>query len=338
MKIVHSKAVTAFLQRCKNNLNLDSNKFLDCAVSKTNEQRIQGLMHESGYPEFCGPEHEWPSLFIKTAQFRETPYHQRIKLEQLTKAGFEFSRVELPAGRLFNVHAIQPDRERELKDWMILRALDEPYQASVLSQDGEVWMLDVPSEANTIDPYASKAHGKVLTYGLGIGYFIFMALLNPKVESITVVEQSAAVIEMFKEFLLPQFPNPECVIFVLGDAFDYFNEGYLSNFDYVFVDIWRSNDDGLMVIERLLSQYLPPFDKVDFWIESSCSELLTAMVFNYFYHLYHRRSFYTEDPWLEKLHKKINRYFAKLEIVVDEVEQLKFYMYDPQVLRNILAS
>ena len=95
-------------------------------------------------------------------------------------------------------------------------------------------MLDAPSEANTIDSYAKKATGAVLTYGLGIGYFIYMAMLNPNVESITVIENSMEVIQMFESYLLPQFPKLPLTI-IHGDAFNYHNEKYLDNFDYVFV-------------------------------------------------------------------------------------------------------
>jgi hypothetical protein len=117
----------------------------------------------------------------------------------------------LPANQLFNVSGIIFDQQRELNDWMQLRALDQPYPAAVLWQGDEVWMLDAPSESFTIDPYALKAKGNVLTFGLGIGYFTFMALLNPAVQSVTIVEKSASVIAMFKDYILPQFPQRDKV-------------------------------------------------------------------------------------------------------------------------------
>ncbi len=199
-------------------------------------------------------------------------------------------------------------------------------------------MLDVPSEANTIDPYAAKAHGKVLSFGLGIGYFVFMACLNPKVTSITVVERSKSVIELFDTFLRPQFPNTPSITLIHGDAFDYFNEATLNQYDYTFVDIWKSSQDGLDTIEALLEAYLPPMDSVDFWIEDSCFEVLGALMLRYFEANAMRRKVKHPDPRMQDLLKKIELYFAKIDCVVTDEADLKHYLRDTQTLRAILAK
>ena len=243
----------------------------------------------------------------------------------------------MPAFELFNIAGIQPDEHRELNDGIILRALDEPYEATFLWQGNEVWMLDAPSEANTMDPYAKKAKGNVLTFGLGIGYFIYMASLNPQVTSITVIEKSSAVIDLFKRFLLPQFPNRIPISLIEGDAFHFFDHDFLTDYDYVFVDIWKSNEDGYQCIEKLLEQTLPDFNQVDFWIESSCFEFMPALIYLYFDALAHHRSIKHPDRKYQRVLKKIMRYFEALDECVDEVERLKYYMYDPKVLRAIAS-
>ena len=46
-------------------------------------------------------------------------------------------------------------------------------------------------------------------------------------------------------------------------------------------DIYQSNNDGLIMIEKLLEQANLPTDKLDFWIENSCLEILPTLIFDY---------------------------------------------------------
>jgi hypothetical protein len=335
MKIKKSAAIEHFLIQGMENLTNANNSLLDVLVTKANESQIQEWLHLDGHPEFVGSRSTWPSLFINTKAFLASPYYQQIKLDKLVSQDFEFGLTKIQAGYLFSIDAIKPDPKRMMKDWLVLRALDEDYEAVVLKQHGEVWMLNVPSESVTIDPYANKAHGRVLTFGLGIGYFCFMALLNSQVDEITVVELSDDVIKMFNHNLLTQFPRHEKINIIQGDALDYFNKDFIEQFDYVFVDIWRSNDDGLVMMERLFQQYLPG-DKVDCWIESSCTELVSGMVFAYFYHYYFHRVYYAIDSLMNYWYKKVENYFKN--VVINDVETMQYYIYDQCSLRKLIAG
>ena len=338
MKIERTPEIEAFFKRCMNQLrNEGINDFLGMHVTPRNEKKIQKKMKQAGIPEFSGDEETWPSLFISTQEYLQRPYNTHIRLDAIQSSEFKFTRETLSANELFNVCAIHPDPNRELNDWMTLRALDQPYDAVFLWQDDEVWMMDSPAEANTNDPYAKKAHGNVVTFGLGIGYFVYMAMLNPEVTSITVVEKSKAVIELFQTFIQPQFPNTIPLTIVEGDALEYFNESFLEGFDSAYVDIWKSNDDGLIWVEKLLERYLPPLDKVDFWIESSIFEAMHALVFMYFHELSQGRNAHHNDPVYRRILKKIARHFDSIDITVKDVDTLKDAMYDTQTLRTILS-
>jgi len=338
MEIQLNPKLQQFLNRCMHNLTHENkNAFIGLSVSQANQFEIQKAMSQAGFYEFSGPIKTWPSLFISTKAFLASPYHTKIHLDQVSDKNFHYSKEIMSANELFNVSMIHPDPNQELNDWMTLRALDEPYEAVFLTQDEDVWMMDSPSEANTMDPYALKAHGNILTFGLGIGYFIYMASLNPNVTSITVIEQSAEVIAMFKQAILPQFEAKIPITFIQGDAFDYFNKSYLDRFNYIFVDIYQSNDDGYNMIENLLEQYLPELNHIDFWIESSCLEFLSALIFIYFNALAHHKKAKHQDILYHRMLKKIEIYFNQIDKVITEEKDLKFYMYDPQVLRSIVA-
>lgn len=338
MRIERNEEILDFFDRCFAAIEQEyKNEFIGAYIDKDNEPDLQQQMHEAGFQEFGEDRSSWPSLFISAQQYQQTPYQSAIRLDTIKHHDFKFTREVMPANELFHVSSIHYDENRELGDWMTLRALDQPYEAAVLWQNDEVWMLDSPSEANTIDPCAKKARGNVLTFGLGIGYFVFMAMRNPNVQSITVVEHSKEVIAMFKEFLLPQFPDHIPVNIIEGDAFSYFNETYLKQFDYVFADIWKSSDDGFQLIAKLLEQYNPPLDQVDFWIETSCFEFLPTLIFYYFHEMSLGKKIQHSDPVYRHVLRKIETYFKKINKTFTSVEELKYYMYETTVLREIAA-
>lgn len=339
MKLTVNDDITSFIAQCMNNALYDyKNDFLGIEVTKENEVQVQTAMQEAGFGEFSGDPSTWPSLFISAETYRSSPYQSKIRLDSIQDGEFTYTKEKMPAHELFHVGSVMFDENRELNDWMMLRALDETYEAAVLWQNDEVWMLDSPSEAITIDPCAHKAKGNVLTFGLGIGYFVYMALRNPNVTSVTVIESSSAVIEMFQNYLLPQFPQGKTVQIIQGDAFAYFNQMYLDQFDYVFVDIWKSNEDGFACICNMLEQYQPPFDSMDFWIESSCFEHLPTMVLLYFNALANKLPVAHDDPFFHHTLKKVEQYFSFIDEQIDSVAQMKHFMYDRKVMREIAGT
>ena len=338
MKIIRTKEIDRFFNRCLHNIqNETKNEFLGMPVTKQTEKEIQRRMKKAGFLEYQGSVDTWPSLYISSKEYMSRPYHKTIQLDKIQSKEFAYKKELVQADELFSLSSIQFDPDRELNDSMRLVALDEPMEVTILYQNNEVWMLDVPSEAETIDPYAKKAHGNILTFGLGIGYYPFMAMLNPSVEKITVIEKSKPVIELFNLYLRPQFPNHITLEIIEGDAFDYFNEKFLSQYDSVFVDIWQSNQDGLVLIEKLLENYLPDFNQVDFWIESSCFEIIPTLIFLYFEALTRNKhaKVYNKDD--RRIMRKIDTYFRKIDQTIDDVDQLKDYMYNLKIHREILS-
>lgn len=338
MKICNSEEMQAFFERCLENINDDAiNEYIGIIVEPEEETAVQEELSEIGVHEFQGDKATWPSLYISVDEYKKTPYNSHIHLDRISGNGFEYAEDEMPAYELFNVDVVQPDPNRELNDSLILRAFDKPYKTVILKQDGEYWMTDTPAEANTINPYAEKAHGKVLTFGLGIGYFVYMALINPAVTEVTIIERSPSVIQMFKECLLPQFPSDKKITIIEGDAFDYFNKEFMSQFDYTFVDIWKSSDDGFDIINHLLEQYLPPFETVDFWIEDTCMEFMISMICLYFNYSANDQKIQHNDPFYQDLYRKIDTYFSNIPTTVNDVDTLKDYMYSKKVWRKIVA-
>ena len=151
----------------------------------------------------------------------------------------------------------------------VLGYFARPFAYPVLTENGREWMTATPNEINTIRPMAEAAHGHVLTLGLGLGYFAFHALLNPRVESVTAVERSADAIRLFRERILPTFPRPERLTILQADAFAAAPALYQSGqYDFVFADLWHDAADGLPMYERLKHMEVPG-PEYRYWIEKT---------------------------------------------------------------------
>ena len=151
----------------------------------------------------------------------------------------------------------------------VLGYFTRPFAYPVLTENGREWMTATPNEINTIRPMAEAAHGRVLTLGLGLGYFAFHALLNPRVERVTAVERSADAIRLFRERILPAFPRPERLTILQADAFAAAPVLYRSGqYDFVFADLWHDAADGLPMYERLKKMEVPG-PEYRYWIEKT---------------------------------------------------------------------
>lgn len=339
MKIDFNPQIRDYLNRCLlNSQNNPYNDFLNVDLKLNDLDEVLSALKEVNYPEFKGNQKNWPSLYLSSSQFINSEYHKTIKFVEIHEEDVKFENIELLAHQLFNYKEIQADPNKEMNDWMVLRALDENLSTLSLSIMDEVWMLDVPSESSTIDPIAQKANGKVITFGLGIGYFIFMAALNPQVQSITVVEKNKRIIELFKKYLLPQFNLKIELNIIEGNAFDYFNEETLSEYDCIFVDIYQSSDDGLEMEMKLLENFNPDFDKCDFWIEGSNLEVMPMLMYLYVDSILHQHKLSHPDPLFNLIVKKIQKVLDADKRYIHEVNDLKELFYDKKLHRLILST
>ena len=146
---------------------------------------------------------------------------------------------------------------------------DRAFAFPAIREDGRVWMTVTPNEINTIQPAVAQSHGRVLTYGLGLGYYAFHCLLRPEVESVTVVERSAEVIDVFTRYLLPFFPRQEALHIVQADAFDYAAQVMPSaGYDVVFTDLWHDVADGIPLYQQMKALEVPGPTYL-YWIEKT---------------------------------------------------------------------
>ena len=205
------------------------------------------------------------------------PYYKNIRIPEVNKGRWEL-RYESFApyeGLIFDDLII--DGYREIPR---IGFFEEEFAFPAVLENGREWMMITPNEINTMKEPIAKAHGKVLTFGLGMGYYAYMASLKEEVESVCVVERDPEVIALFEEFILPQFEHGEKIKIVCSDAFDYARRVMPhESFDIAFVDIWHDALDGLDLYIRMkkLEKESPSTEFV-YWVERTLLSTLRAMV------------------------------------------------------------
>lgn len=146
------------------------------------------------------------------------------------------------------------------------------YRYPAILQNGVEWMTLLPNEINSQKKYIKKARGKVLTYGLGLGYYVFHAAIKPDVESVTVVDVNKNVIDVFCERILPGFPEraKKKIKIVRADAFKFAENLKDGDYDYIYADIWRDCGDGRdLYLKFKDSEKFCPSAEFGYWIEDS---------------------------------------------------------------------
>ena len=140
------------------------------------------------------------------------------------------------------------------------------YHFPILTKGKRIWMSGSPYEIETMRAPLGKAHGRVLTLGLGLGYFACSALFKDGVTSVTAVENAPEVIEIFKKGIEPHMGLTKELEIVQSDAFDYL-EAHGAEYDYIFADLWHDEIDGLPMYAHLLQIARKNGLSLDFWIE-----------------------------------------------------------------------
>lgn len=195
------------------------------------------------------------------------PYFQRIHPSHASSGPFRLGEADyLPFEFWQAYHFYDPSDPFGYGD---AGFFDGPVRFPALFEKKRVWMSIVMSEIASMEEGIRAAKGRVVTYGLGLGYYAYMAAEKPDVDHVTVVEIDPHVVRLFKEHILPQFSHPEKIDIVQADAFQYIRDQRDGDYDYGYADFWAGTDDGFL----LYLDFLPltaRFQKTrfGFWIET----------------------------------------------------------------------
>lgn len=215
---------------------------------------------------------------LSPSLIEDNPYHRFLSSLDLKTSSYKSIELKKNFFNPYEGFLFDEVKNNSLHEVNFLGFFKRKVEYFELVKNGIVWMSDTPYEINTMREIINKAKNNVLTFGLGLGYFPFMASIKDEVKKVTVVENDMEIIEFFKKNLLPHFPNKEKIEIVYADAFSYIEKNDLLKYSIIFVDTYHFTEDILNYFRflKLLKTYR---DKRFFWIENSLLSMLRRYVF-----------------------------------------------------------
>ncbi len=210
-----------------------------------------------------------PSVRIMNPEkYTKNPYYVNIKIPNVKIGDWELKTESYKPYRA--VIAGDIEMYPDFREVPPLGFFEEEFFFPAVLEGGNEWMTLTPVDLDTCKEAIEAASGRVVTFGLGLGYYAYMVSEKNEVESITVVEKSEDVIKLFTEYVLPQFGHPEKVKIVQADAFEYAEKIMpKEKFNLAFVDTWRDASDGAPMYERMKRlEHFSRDTKFLYWIEN----------------------------------------------------------------------
>lgn len=159
---------------------------------------------------------------LETRKYRDNSYLKNIKFPDTATRHWKFTHYSYRPYEAFICNDI--DIDKNLREVPQIGFFRERFAYPAVEQDGREWMAVKPSEIETMRAPIEEATGRVVTFGLGLGYFAYMVSEKPDVTSLDIVERSEEAIALFERHILPQFPNKEKIRIIRSDAFGFLNE------------------------------------------------------------------------------------------------------------------
>ena len=299
LSIEDKKKMRRLFQTKDDNINVADiyNEFLDNNPAAISANDISGYLKEGKeekeayWLSFCDtidmdPEDEMVDLIAQKYHMNEmeklnpdkylnNPYLKNMRLLHGKSNRWEltddyFAPYE---GFIFQDTTVEDDTYREITSFGYFPTT---FQYFEILQDNKVWMSITPHEIETMEKPIEQAKGKIIAFGLGLGYFPYMASLKEDVKEIYIVENDQNAIDLFNKEIFPKFHFKEKFKIIHKDALEYMKHDMeKEHFDFAFVDIWHTPDDGLELYLKA-RKFAAEISKTVFsyWIEESMLVML----------------------------------------------------------------
>ncbi|HNX96542.1 MAG TPA: hypothetical protein PKK12_02585 [Candidatus Aminicenantes bacterium] len=217
---------------------------------------------------------------LDASSYRDNPYYRNVRIPEV-----RLDRWQLTHGSYRPYEAFVRDDLEVTEDFREIPPIGyfaEAFRFPVVREQGREWMAVKPSEIETMRPAIDAAHGKVVVFGLGLGYFPYMASGKDSVTKVTVVERDPEVIRLFRRVILPQFPGRNKVEVVADEALAYAGRRMSAGgFDCAFVDLWHDAADGLApYVGMKQRERLSPETTFHYWVEETLLSALRWRLFD----------------------------------------------------------
>ncbi len=207
----------------------------------------------------------------------ENPYYKSIKLDEINLKDVKIENLSFKPYEIIPVDDIVVEENIYFKEKTKLGYFKKELPYVAISKNNTIWMSITPSEIDSMEKEIKEASGKVITFGLGLGYYAYMVSLKNDVSEVKIVEKDKEIIKLFLNYILPQFPYKDKIKIIEEDAFTYLDKNEM-NSSYAYFDLWHSPNDGLAMYLRIKEyENRYPKTKFSYWLKESILALYRRM-------------------------------------------------------------
>ena len=325
------------------NRNITNKKEMDVLKKKFNENSSLLLANKCFEYWELDDENEDDEEIFKTRilpsfknidinKYRNNPYYKNINIKNVRYGDYSLVNDHYSPYEIFAYQDMSVSSNYEENN--SLSFFEEEFSFPAINHKDVTWMSITPNEIETMEKAVNDASGKVVVYGLGLGYFPYMISLKEDVKEITIVELDQNIIDLFKKNILPQFKHQEKIKIINMDAFKYMQESH--SFDYSFIDLWHDPLDGIELYLRC-KKLEESETKYFYWLESSFYILLRRC----FISLIEEQLANTPESAYQKsksvTDKIINKFYDKTKnLVLKDISQVQDLLSNSSLLNSIL--
>lgn len=269
-------------------------------------------------------------------KYLNNPYYQNIKVPE-TKIGkwnFQYDSYLPYEGFMYKDIIVDSNNFAEQSQ---LGFFTSSFKYLTVAENNKIWMCITPHEIETMEKAIQEANGNVAVFGLGLGYYPYMISGKENVNKIIIIEKDINAINLFKQYILPQFEHKEKIEIVHLDAFKYASRMNETNINYAFVDLWHNVDDGLPLYIQMkhIEQSINNI-KFSYWIEESLIAYLRRSLFTL---IDEQADGSTEENYLHgenfNDHLINKMYQVYKNRVINNIDDIKKILSKEDILQNI---
>ena len=333
MKINKAKSVINYINKMyetmEDNKNISS-MFLD--ILYNSKDNVSNFDNKKSYFENIKKLYELDANFINyykkyglescfeklnMEEYNNNPYVKNIKLNKIiVDENHKFEELNYLPYECFLYKNIYIDNE--YLEHIKIGYFTSSYSYIALLENEDIWMLITPHEINTMKQAISNAHGNVITFGLGLGYFAYMCSIKDNVNSITIIEKDEKTIKLFKEFILPQFEYKDKIIIINEDAINFTSKPL--DYDYGFVDIYKDEIDGLPLYIKMYQNLIKQNFKSEYWIEEGMIIILRRALITLLYEKTYNLYKETNETFFDELISLFNK--ATKNVIINDINDI----------------
>lgn len=267
-------------------------------------------------------------------EFKNNPYYKTIKPQLVKHKNYQLTYDYYAPYELFSYDDIKVDED--YSEHTKIAYFKNEFKFLVLNYKDVTWMSITPNEIKTMEPAIKKAHGDIIVFGLGLGYFAFMTSNKEEVKSVTIIENDINIINIFKENILPLFPHKDKIKIIQNDALEVIKSPL--PYDFAFVDLWHSVEDGLDFFLRFKEQEKNnPRVEFTYWLNNSFYALLRRAFITLLVEQLEGLDASNYQKGETTFDKLVNSYYQKTKnIQIKDVSDINDLLLDDRLLSILL--